>query len=96
MSTRRSRLEIMLTILKAVKEGVEKPTNIMYTANLSYVPTQRILQSLERQGLLNKRYETVIGRSMKRYEITEKGHNALTYFEKAGELVDIEAMSRSS
>jgi len=96
MSTRRSKLEIMLTMLRAVKEGVEKPTRIMYAANLAYLPTQRLLQSLVRQGLLNERFGTVSGRSKKRYEITEKGSNALAYFEKASELIEIEMISRSS
>jgi len=32
LSNRRSRLEIMLTVLGAVHDGVDKPTRIMYSA----------------------------------------------------------------
>jgi predicted transcriptional regulator len=96
MSTRRSKLEIMLTMLRAVREGVEKPTRIMYAANLAYFPTQRLLQSLVRQGLLNEKFDAGSGRSKKLYEITVKGCNALAYFEGASDLIDIENLSRSS
>ena len=93
MSTRRSRLEIMLTILRAVKGGVEKPTRIMYATNLAYLPTQRLLQSLVRQGLLNERFDPESSRSKKLYEITVKGCNALSYFDGVNDLIDIEEFS---
>lgn len=96
MSTRRSKLEIMLTMLRAVKEGVEKPTRIMYAVNLAYLPTQRLLQSLVRQGLLNEKVDTGSSKSKKLYEITVKGCNALAYFEGASDLIDIENLSSSS
>jgi len=68
----------------------------MYAVNMAYFPTQRLLESLVKQGLLSERFETGSGRSKKRYEITEKGSNALAYFEKASELIEIETISRSS
>jgi len=86
----------MLATLRTVKGGEEKPTRIMYAVNMAYIPTQRLLQSLVKQGLLSERFETGSGRSKKRYEITEKGSNALAYFEKASELFEIETISRSS
>ncbi|MHA2069350.1 MAG: winged helix-turn-helix domain-containing protein, partial [Candidatus Thorarchaeota archaeon] len=52
MSKRRSKLEIILTILSAVKQGVDKPTRIMYAANMSWKPVQRMLTHLVEQGLL--------------------------------------------
>jgi predicted transcriptional regulator len=96
MSARRSRLEIMLTMLRAVKEGAEKPTRIMYAVNLAYLPTQRLLQSLVRQGLLIEKFDTGSSKSKRLYEITVKGCNALAYFEGASDLIDIESLSRSS
>ena len=96
MSTRRSKLEIMLTMLRAVKEGVEKPTRIMYAVNLAYIPTQRLLQSLVRQGLLIEKFDTVSGKSKRLYEITVKGCNALAYFDGAGDLIDIKNLGSSS
>ena len=96
MTTRRSRLEIMLTILRAVKGGVEKPTRIMYAATLSYIRTQRLLQKLVSQGRLNEKFDTGSSKSRKLYEITVKGCNVLNYFEGANDLIDIGNLSHSS
>ena len=85
MSRRRSRLEIMLDILSAIRDGKEKPTKIMYAANLSWKPTQKVLSNLMEQGLVEMRMAS--GRARKRYTITEKGVNVLDYFEKANEVL---------
>ena len=90
MSRRRSRLDIVLNVLSAIKEGVDKPTRIMYAANLSWKPTQRILRSLVQQGLLREIEETSSRRTKKRYEITEKGVNLVRYFERAKDLLVLE------
>lgn len=46
MSIRRSRLEIMLGILAAVRGGENKPTRIMYAVHLSWNPLQKILSHM--------------------------------------------------
>ena len=89
MSPRRSKLDIQLEVLKAVREGVEKPTRIMYATNMSWNPVRNILDSLVDGGLLSVISNTVGNRAKKRYEITEKGVSVLNYFEGAKELVDI-------
>ena len=89
MSYRRSKLDIQLEVLKAVREGVDKPTRIMYAANMSWNPVRKILDSLVDGGLLSVIENTVGNRSKRRYEITEKGVSVLNYFEGAKELVDI-------
>ncbi len=89
MSGRRSRLEIILNILSAVRDGVDKPTRIMYAANLSWRPSQRVLSSLMEQGLVEVRVGS--GKFRKRYVITEKGANVLDYFEKANEVLPKDA-----
>ena len=63
MSPRRSRLEIRLSILSAVRDGVDKPTRIMYAANLSWKPTQRVLGQLLEQGLISEESGDGSGRS---------------------------------
>ncbi|GAG82446.1 unnamed protein product [marine sediment metagenome] len=85
MSRRRSRLEITLSILSAVREGKDKPTNIIYAVNLSWKSTQRTLSNLVEQGLLEMR--TASGRSKRLYTITERGVDVLDYFEKAPEIL---------
>jgi predicted transcriptional regulator len=89
MSTRRSKLEIMLTVLSAVRDGVDKPTRIQYIANMAWNPTQRMLNQLVEQGLLAVMDDPGKKRSKKKYELTEKGVNVLRYFEGAEELLDI-------
>jgi predicted transcriptional regulator len=90
MQQRRSKLDIVLNVLSAVKSGVDKPTRIMYATNLSWKPTQRILANLVEQGLLQEYGNTGSKRSKRRYEITEKGVDVLRYFDNASSLIDID------
>jgi len=90
MSRRRSRLDIVLKVLSVVREGVDKPTRIMYAANLSWKPTQHILGSLVQRGLLREIEDAGSRRSKRRYEITEKGANVVSYFERAKGLLEVE------
>jgi predicted transcriptional regulator len=90
MSPRRSQLEIRLNILSAVKDGVDKPTRIMYAANMSWKPVQRILSHLVEQGLLEVRINKESRQSKKRYVLTDKGANVIDYFEKAKEILPLE------
>jgi len=90
MSVRRSKLNIMLSVLSTVKEGVDKPTRIMYATNLAWKPLNEVLSRLVKQELLREIEVPGIKRSKRRYEITEKGVNVLTYFEGASEILDIE------
>jgi predicted transcriptional regulator len=90
MQQRRSKLDIVLNVLSAVKGGVDKPTRIMYATNLSWKPTQIILANLVEQGLLREFRNTGSKRSKRRYEITEKGADVLRYFDNASSLIDID------
>ena len=87
---RRSKLEIRLTMLSSIKQGIDKPTRIMYAANLSWKPTQRTLTQLVWQGLINEIEDTNNAKSKKRYEITEKGLAVIKYFEDAKKLLPVD------
>jgi predicted transcriptional regulator len=89
VSERRSKLEIMLKVLEAVREGVEKPTRIMYAVNMSWNPTQEVLVRLVEEGLIRVTEELGGRRSKKRYEITEKGANVIRYFQGVKALINI-------
>ena len=96
MTRRRSKLEIYLDVLWVIKSGTEKPTRIMYGANLSWKPLQKILGSLVSQGLIT---EIESGdrddkRTTKTYSITQKGDNVLKYFSKAKELLPLEEFAK--
>jgi len=89
MERRRTRLEIMLNVLGAVHDGVDKPTRIMYAANMSWNPTKKILEKLVGEGFLEVYEEPSGKRSKKRYQITEKGIKVLRYFYGAQELISL-------
>ncbi len=89
MSNRRSKLEITLDVLKAVRDGVDKPTRIMYVTNMSWNPTQELLERLVMGGHLDVTEERTEKRSKKRYVITEKGLNVISYLRGAEALINI-------
>lgn len=86
MTRKRSKLEIYLDILRAIRRGVSKPTRIMYRTNLSWIPLQKIFESMVSQDLLREIEEN----KRKEYTITEKGKNVLRYFDQMMDLMKIE------
>ena len=89
---RRSRLDLYLEVLGAIKNGTEKPTRIMYEANLSWRILNEVLSSLTVQDLVeevdvsdsrDKRTNTV-------YRITGKGEALLRYFHHAEQLLNLD------
>jgi predicted transcriptional regulator len=78
-----------MEVLNAVREGMDKPTRIMYATNMSWKPVRKILDNLVDRGLLSAIENTVGNRVKRRYEITEKGISVLNYLKGAKELVDI-------
>lgn len=76
---KRSRLEVYFDVLKAINEGVDKPTRIMYKANLSWNTLEDALATLvNKEFVIEKR----MGNS-RRYQLSAKGQNALEHFNKA-------------
>lgn len=75
---KRSRLEICIDILKIMKKGVRKPTRIMYSSNISWIPLLEILKFLKEQGAISVNN---IGKK-KEYHITDKGREILKYYEQ--------------
>jgi len=80
---RRSQMEILIDILKAVADGKQKPTHIMYRANLSWTRLKKQLDFLTKQEML----ENTEAEEGTIYRITPKGKDVLQYFKKIeGEL----------
>jgi len=75
-AARRSQLETRIDMLRAVHEGAEGPTQVMYKANLSWSALQENLTKLLAVGLLT---EEKFG-SRRRYVLTEKGMTVLRNF----------------
>jgi len=77
---RRSRREMMLDILEAVREGAEGPTRIMYKANLSWFICQDLLEQLVKRGSIRP-----VEGTRKRYELTPKGSDILSWSRRVAE-----------
>ncbi len=95
MKPRRTKLELYLDVLWVIKNGTRKPTRIMYGANLSWKPLQRILESLVSQELL-RAVDATEGRDKRTntiYELTQKGENVIQYFNRAKELLELEELA---
>ena len=90
MSSRRSRFEIYVDILTEIMTGSNKPTRIMYGANLSYKPLKSILHSLLDQGLIEEDEGKIKDKRTKvKYILTNKGLNVVRYYSKAKDLIEI-------
>ena len=96
MKQRRSRLEVHLDVLYTIRKGVKKPTRIMYGANLSWKPLQRVLDSLTQQDLVMEvePENPKDRRTSVSYDLTQKGERVLSYFNKASALLQLEAAPR--
>jgi len=91
MSSRRSRFEIYIDVLDEIKNGSNKPTQVMYGANLSWRPLQEILKSLVNQGLITEiDGDTRDKRTKVQFQLTAKGENVVRYYSKAKSLVDVQ------
>jgi len=69
-------METFCDILKAIGSGAEKPTHIMYKANLSWTVMQSYIRSLEAQGLVIPAMED----GKKLYHLSDKGFQLLNQF----------------
>ena len=76
--SRRSELEIKMDILQVVSQGIDRPTQVMYKANLSWLALQENLKALVARSFL--REENVGPR--RRYELTQSGYEILHAFQK--------------
>jgi predicted transcriptional regulator len=71
----------MVDVLKAINGGAERPTQIMYRSNLSWLVSQELLRLLSGKGLIRSNEEG--GR--RRYVLTPVGFDVLSRFVRAAE-----------
>ena len=76
--SRRSEHEIKMDVLQVVSQGIDRPTQIMYKANLSWIALQENLKALVARSFLR---EENLG-SRRRYELTQGGYEILRTFQK--------------
>ena len=75
---RRSRMEIYIDILKAVAEGRQKPTHVMYRANLTWTRLGEYLDFLVNRKLLTQ--EEINGSTT--FSLTNTGKEVLGYYKR--------------
>ncbi|MEM1556843.1 MAG: winged helix-turn-helix domain-containing protein [Candidatus Bathyarchaeia archaeon] len=86
---KRSKLEIYIDVLRIIKSGVNKPTRIMYAANLSWRTLKKVISDLEKRGLIE--CENIGDRTQ--IFITERGKRVLKNLEAiSAELVALNAV----
>ena len=69
-------METSYDILRVIEAGAEKPTHIMYKANLSWTVLQYYINALETKGLII----TVSDQGKHLYHLSEKGVLLLSQF----------------
>jgi len=84
---RRSRMETYCDILRAIGSGAEKPTHIMYKANLSWTVMQGYIRALESQGLIVSGNEE----GKRQYHLSDKGFQLLNQFISIREDLNLQA-----
>ncbi len=86
MGKRRTRIDIINDILRAIKEkgGLIKPTHLLYKANLSYQLLTEYVDELKKKGLVE---EIISGKKTKKKEIrlTDKGYYFLEEYQRMKE-----------
>ncbi len=73
VSRRRSNIEIIADMLRVGENGAGK-TEIMYSANMSYIQLQKYLDYLVNQGFINK---VNLDNTLVAYQITDTGMKLL-------------------
>ena len=87
MTVKRDRLQVIYDILKAIqdKNGLIKPTHILYKANLSSQMLSEYLTDLITREFV---IETQ-SKSGKTYSLTDKGFNYLREYKTIVEFIDV-------
>lgn len=84
--TKRSKLSILMDILTVIQKrnGMAKPTHVLYGANLSYSSLKEYLGLLISRGLVEE-----IKRGRRRYyKLTRRGYEFIKEFKKIKKLTD--------
>ena len=89
MSTRRSSFQIAVDVLTVISRGEERPTRIMYASNLSWNSLKGTLDTLVGKGYVD---EVSMNQKQKRYSISSKGRDVLSYYTRLESLVQVTAV----
>ena len=85
-------MELRMDILRAMASGDEKPTKIMYRANVCWQTLNECLADLEAGSMLS----CVPAGSRRRYRLTEKGTKVVLAYEELKEEIRPGSTTRRS
>jgi predicted transcriptional regulator len=88
VSRRRSKLEVKISILKAISEGATRQTHIMYRSNLSWSFAHMFIRTMEKQGLIS----TVVSKGRKSFTLTDRGKRALEAYTVVSTELDFDSL----
>jgi predicted transcriptional regulator len=77
-ANRRSRMETFCDILSAIGQGAQRPTHVMYRANLSWTVLQQYLSVLIQRDLV--KCDDDGGAGARLYSLTHRGFQVLKQF----------------
>ncbi len=90
VTRRRSRLEVKISILKAISEGATRQTQIMHHSNLSWSFARTFVRILERQGLIS----TVMLKGKRNFILSERGKRALAAYTAVTTVLEAESLPK--
>ena len=88
MPFRRSKRDIVISILEAVRDGYDEQAGIMERVDLSWLSGRDALDALVDHGLLVV-MDSGRRRTEERYALTVKGREVLDYLEGSSELIKV-------
>lgn len=89
LTNRRTRLEIIMDMLRTIRDGTDRPTRIMYNMNMSWISVQALLSKLVNEGHIKLIKKQGPKRVQRRYEITKKGLKVIDYLKGAEGLIKL-------
>ncbi|MEM2188171.1 MAG: winged helix-turn-helix domain-containing protein [Nitrososphaerota archaeon] len=86
---RRNRLDVVFDVLGVVEAGVDRPTKIMFAANISWVVLKEILSDLQKRGLI----EVMSKGGRTHVKITARGKEMLNAYREFESVLEEERLS---
>ena len=86
----RSSIELHGDVLRQIKNGVDTPSRISYSVNCNWQQLRLFLNEFVDQGIVVYSVEGETSRKKKRYVITLKGEEFLSYMIEVSRLVGVE------
>ena len=89
MASRRSFLDLKISVLRALVDGETLPTRIMYRCHLNWVNLNNVMSSLILGGFVKESVSKGLKRPRKEYMITPRGVETLNEYSQLEKIFNI-------